>query len=258
MSRRAPLSTYGAIHGFDYNPEMLRIPGLLDTQYIPKSIEPEVHGAFDRAVQAGAPLPLSYVGAGMYGIVFCDEAGHAWKVARFSELATENHRAYMLEKFAEEYEWLRDAEGTSIERNVSKVYAIHPDPIVLERECVPGSPGTWADGTRLSHLHRRIGKVMEVERGWTAPEFKEDSYVIRPDGTAVLVDTSSVHRLGMNLAGWIEDVLDGRRTTKDRWHDLAFYLLQERRHKTIPKPYLDRLLRRLVEKDPEIARGFVL
>ncbi len=233
---------------------MEEIPELTISGPLHPGILRELPDAFRRAVLSGAVPPLDYLGAGQFGIVLCDE-DRAWKVARL--IGQHSQRLFMLEAFSDEFEWLRDAVGTSIEKNVAKVYGFHPEEIVVERECVEGTVGTWADGTRLSKIHRRIGKVMERERSWSPPEFKEDSYVVKADGTPVLVDISMAHRYGMNLAAWIEEVLEGR-PTHDRWRDLAFYLLQEKSHRTIPRPYLEHLLHRLVEKDPEIARSFSL
>jgi hypothetical protein len=231
--------------------------GLVLPEYVYPSVRPFIPEAYERALQAGAKPPLTYVGAGQYGIVFCDNWGHAWKVARLSPDANDRERLFMLESVAEEYEWLRDAARTEIAPHVAKVYAIHEAELVLERECVDGHPGTWGDDGRLRKLHHKIWDVM-IPVGWTAPEFKEDSYIIRPSGQAVLVDISMALRVGENLAGWVEDVLLGRRKTRADWHDLAFYLYRERREGTIPKERADPLLRRLLEKDPGIEKSFRL
>jgi len=231
--------------------------GLILPEHVRPSVRPYIPEAYGRAIRAGARPPLIYVGAGQYGIVFCDEEGHAWKVARIQADAPASHRLFMLESVASEYEFLRDAAKTEMARNIAKVYAIHPEELVLERECVNGRPGGWAEDSKLRNLHHRIWDAM-IPAGWTAPEFKEDSYIIRPDGQPVLVDISMVMRVGENLAGWIEDVLDGRRKTKDRWHDLAFFLLRERREGTVDPWRANPLLKRLIEKDPEIVRDFNL
>lgn len=234
---------------------MVDMPGLTNRELIPHYVGIEMPDAYLRALTAGAKLPLEYVGAGMYGIVLCDKNDHAWKIARLA--GTDRDEEFMLESAASEYEWLRDAAGTSIAKNVAKVYRLHPEEIILERECVRGRAGGWNDGKALSKLHHEIYEVMEKE-GWTAPEFKENSYVIKDDGTPVLVDISMAMRVGMNLAGWVEDVLNGKRKTQDRWTDLAFYLLRERSEKAIPEPLIQELLDRLVAKDPEIAHRFNL
>lgn len=239
------------------------IPGLeSDLSTIPEYVTREIPEAFERAIRAGARPPLEYVGAGMYGIVFCDRVGHAWKVMRLggnerSGITDEMGHEFQFENLAQEYEWLRDAADTKIAANVAEIYAIHPDELTLERECVEGRPGSWSDDKKLHELHGKIEKAM-IPIGWTAPEFKENSYIIRPDGRPVLVDISMAQRVGMNLAGWVKEILDGRRRTRERWQDLAFYLVRERRYKNIPEPVMRELLARLVERDPEIKNSFSL
>lgn len=217
---------------------------------VPVFLIPEIGNAVERARKSGANGPLEYVGAGMYGIVFCDRRNHAWKVAR-----GDPGSPFIRDTVAVEYEWLRDAASSEISRNAARVYSVHPKELVLERECVRGRPGAWADDRRLHELHAKIEKAM-LPRGWTAPEFKENSYIIRPDGTPVLVDISMAMRVGANLVGYVEDVLEGRRGTFERPRDLAFALLSEMRHKTVPEEVGRRLIDRLNERDPEIKRGF--
>lgn len=218
-------------------------------------LRPEIPSALRRALSAGARPPLRYVGAGGYGIVFCDPEGTAWKVARMAEGASEKHANFMRESFAEEYEWLRDAAGSSIRDFVAQVYGFHPDEIVVERECVFGRPGGWADEPRLADLHKRIEHVM-VPLGWNAPEFKGDSYIIQEDGTPKLVDISLVQRLGRNLLDWIWEVLAGRRLTHETWHSLAFYVLREMREGAVTEAEACAVLDELVKRDPEIRNGF--
>lgn len=235
----------------------MELSDLENIRDVPQFILPEIKDSLERAGLAGARPSLSYVGAGMYGIVFCDRSDHAWKVFRIHG-GSERERLHILDSLTEEYEWLRDATGSEIARNVAEVYDIHVPALVLERECVDGEAGNdWYDGRRLRELHKRINQAM-IPRGWTAPEYKDNSYIIRPDGTPVLVDISMVMRVGENLVGFVEDVLAGRRQTHERFHDLAYYVLGEMRQKTIPPEIAKELLGRLAERDPEIKRSFVL
>lgn len=220
---------------------------------VPPSVDPEFPDAEARAHEAGAPEVLDLVGVGMYGIVFCDERGHAWKVGRLEKPSSD--RTWIREALADEYEWLRDAKPTSLGQHIAEAYAFHPEPVVIERECVSGRPGGWADERALSHLHGKIEKVM-LDHGWNAPEFKADSYIFRADGTPVLVDASSALRVGENLACFVEDALEGRHKTRESWSTLAFYLLREMREKTVPRKRAVPLLDRLVERDPEIRKTF--
>lgn len=213
--------------------------------------------ASERRVRAaGAAGPLWYVGAGMYGIVFCDAWGTAWKAFRYEQGKPE-HMLFLRGVLEEEYEWLRDAAATPIASNVAQVTAMHPDQLVLERECVQGRPGGWSEGKKLADLHTKISKVMELV-GWSAPEFKEDSYIIEKNGTPRLVDISLTKRLGMTLARYVEDVLSDRRESSDRWRDFAFYILREIPYKTIPNEIARDLVQRLVKRDPSIAKSFSL
>lgn len=228
--------------------------GLVNPDDVDRRVRPEIPGTVGRAQAAGASVPLRYVGAGMYGIVFCDADGHAWKVARVEDLSARN-ADWMREFLAQEYEWLRDAARSPIARHVAEVYGFHPEEIVLERECVFGRPGGWADEGRLFDLHKEIERAM-VPLGWNAPEFKGDSYIIKDDGTPRLVDISLVQRLGRNLVDWVWEVFAGRRLTHETWHSLAFYVLREMREGTVTESEGCAVLEELVKRAPEIARGF--
>lgn len=217
----------------------------------------EVLRAEESARHAGAVGPLEYVGMGSYGIVLCDERNHAWKVFRRRAASTEEGSLFIRNVLEDEHEWLRDAATTAIAEKVARVYAMHPEEIVLERECVRGAPGVWGQSSELGRIHGEIEKAM-VPLGWTAPEYKENSYIYEFEtGIPRLVDISMVQRIGMNLARFTEDVLEGRRRTHHRWHDLAFFLFREIPYRTIPRDVSDRLLARLVERDPEIRKSFV-
>lgn len=230
---------------------------LVNPASVSSVVQSELHFALERARAAGTEGPLEYVGAGMFGIVFCDAQGHAWKVSRRDPDVSKKHLLWLRESLEKEYEWLRDAAESPIAEHVVTVFSMNPEELVLEVECVPGRPGGWADESGLFQLHRKIEQGM-IPLGWNAPEFKGDSYVIQPDGTPKLVDTSMVQRLGMNLAEFVDDVLQGRRQTSENWHSLAFYVLREMREKEIPEDVGKELLDRLVERDPEIARAFIL
>lgn len=209
--------------------------------------------AAQRALAAGAIPPLRHMGTGGYGVVFCDSAGRAWKLARFTEPPDAHALTWAEEALGSEYEWLRDAGRTSIAPFVAQVYAYHPAALAIERECIFGSPGGWGQGRELSELHRAINAAMVAEAGWTAPEFKEDSYIYREsDGRPILVDASLALRIGMNLARWILEVLDGQRRTTDTPHSLAFYILREGDMGAVPREIVATILRRLLPLDPTI------
>lgn len=222
---------------------------------IPNFIVPEIKDSLARAMKAGAPPPLRYAGAGMYGVVFADRWERAWKVARITDFSAQYRDSlFMLDSVTAEYEWLRAAAQSEISRHVPEAYAMYAEELVLEREYIPGHPGTWAAMKELSDLHDKIQAAM-LPRGWTAPEFKENSYIKTSGGTWVLVDISMAMRVGMNLAGYVEDVLAGR-PSHESWRDLAFAPLSEMRHKTVPGDVAKKLIYRLIERDPEIRVAF--
>lgn len=230
---------------------------LVNLSSVPDFLEGEMEPALRNARAAGASGPLEFVGAGMFGIVFCDYDGKAWKVFRRPPDMEPAHLLFLRDALEEEYEWLRAAARTEAAPHVARVFAMHPEELVLERECVPGRAGGWGDARALSELHARIGKALNPV-GWTAPEFKESSYIIPDDGVPVLVDISMPIRIGTTLADWVEAVLEGRRRTHEEWHSLAFYLLREMRMKTVPEDRAKELIRRLNELDPSIGPGFGL
>lgn len=240
----------GAAVNWRKDPEELVNPGEVH-DYVAAELEDSLR----RARAAGAEGPLEYVGAGAFGIVFCDRKGSAWKVFRFLGMADAG--VWIRERVLDEWEWLNAAMEAGIDRFVANPRSVHLEEAVLERECVYGRPGHWGDESWLDDVHGLIEEAM-VPAGWTAPEFKGDSYIIQPNDEPKLVDISMAQRIGERLADWVEDVIEGRRTTRDRWHDLAFYLLREMRLKTVGAGRAKDLLDRLVELDPNIRHGFAL
>jgi|FLYK01.1.fsa_nt_gi hypothetical protein len=228
---------------------------LLNPEDIPSWLLPRMPDVLARVRSAGAQGPLEYVGVGMFGVVLCDRENVAWKVFHREKPASSFFLLHLLE---EEYDFLKDAAQTEAAPYVARVYAMYPEELVLTRECVRGRPGGWADAAKLWEVHRKIEEIMMPSVGWTAPEFKEDSYIFRPNGTPVLVDASMPHRVGLNLARYVEDVIEGRKVPYESWRTLAFYILREIPYGTIPEEVYLPLLRRLVELDPTIKEGFIM
>lgn len=216
-----------------------------------RHIEGELEDAEQRARGAGATGKLEYIGAGMTGIVFCDARERAYKVAR--------HDGKVAPMLADEAEMMRlAAKMPGVGKHIARGVHFDRKHSVLVRECVRGKVGGWKDGAKLRDLHERMGKELEPY-GWTAPEYKEDSYVIARGRGPVLVDASMAHKVGRVLVKDVLDVLNNRRPISpdrtERFTDLAFALRMER-GRTIPAPIADRLLRRLKDRDPavELAR----
>jgi hypothetical protein len=193
---------------------------------------------------ASARPPLEYVGAGMTGIVFC--AGDvAYKVAR-------DTRPIDHQIFEEEAEWLEAASHVpEVAPHVARFRHFDPENLVIERDCPHPDPdmSAWRYGEgKLFDLHGRIEREM-IPHGWTAPEFKPDSYVITSRGP-VLVDASMPSRVGAELAQYIEDVVSGERELRTTQpSDLAFYVRREI-GQTLSKDEAERLLKFIGSKWP--------
>lgn len=194
----------------------------------------ELDEAAVRAVRAGAVGDLTYQGAGATGIVFCDERGTAYKVARRGREAA----------VAEEAEWLtRAAAVPGAREHVARNTRYDKTRHVLVRECVAGPVGTPRQTSKLFDVHQGIRAAM-TPYGWLSPEFKEDSYVMARGRGPVLVDASSALRVGRELVRYAQDVLAARRPQTERLEDIAFAIRQERGG-SIPAAVADKLLAKL-------------
>ena len=100
--------------------------------------------------------------------------------------------------------------------------------LVIVRDCPRKDPdesmSRWE--SRLWDLHREIERDM-LPHGWTAPEFKPDSYVLTAQGP-ILVDASMPSRVGAVLARYVEGIVAGARPLgNDSPSDLAFAVRRE-------------------------------
>ena len=175
-----------------------------------------------RALDAGAKTPLVYVGAGMTSAVFCDSRGRAFKVGR--------ERVPIIAHFlTDEAEWLEAAGRVpGVREHVARLYRFHASLLVIERECpVADDDARWRFRDTTWNLHRLLEDRM-IPHGWTAPEYKEDSWVLTKDGP-ILVDASMPHRVGKVLLRHTRDVLRGQAPVynDDRPSDFAFSLRME-------------------------------
>lgn len=205
-----------------------------------KIIDRELDDAEARARAAGAQGELEYKGAGATGIVLCDQAGKAFKVARGAG------------ELDEDAAWLRKAvQMPSTGRNIMRLDRYDAKNRVLVGECVQGKIGGWKDERKLFELHQRIRAEMR-QYGWNAPEFKADSYVIARGRGPVLVDASAAGRRGHALVADVLDVINGRRQLRkyERLQDLAWDVKMER-GESIQPAIADKLIARLQDRFPD-------
>jgi len=200
-------------------------------------IKREIPDAYDRAVAAGAVPPLTYLGSGAYGNVFCDATNRAFKVSRMG-----NHYWGIFE----EAEWLRAANQVrGVREHVAKYYGYQDG--VLIRECV-AQREYHGSGARLWELHQRIGALMR-RVGWGQPEFKVESYRTGRRGP-VLFDASWGIRIGTNLARLVTDVIAGRVDYPYPLSDLAYDVRGEVSAGRIP-PELGKRLEERIEAEQQ-------
>jgi len=167
-------------------------------EWVPPYLRGEISDAVHRSILAGARPPLSFAGAGGYGIVLCDCTGRAYKVARGWPDAP--YRYYSL---LDEAAWFKFASGLpNLRQHVARVYGFDESVGVLVRECVVAVAERYSDWSgkrdrRLRQLYDRMVKEMRPF-GFRSPEFKEDSFVYHASRGPVLVDAG----FGARDLGW--------------------------------------------------------
>jgi hypothetical protein len=215
-----------------------------EARFVPAIVQPQMPDIVRRALAAGARPPLEYMGAGMTGVVFC--AGDiAYKVAR-------DTRPIDHQFFEEEAEWLRAVTAVpEVAPHVVHFRGFDPDNLVIVRDCPVADPdqSAWRYGeNKLHDLHRQIERDM-IPHGWTAPEFKLDSYVLTTRGP-VLVDASMPSRVGEELARYVEAVAADERPLWTTPEDLAFAVRMEA-GRTLTQAKSDRLEALIAERWPK-------
>ena len=166
----------------------------------------EIKRAGIRALKVGAKPPFAYQGIGMTAVVLCDSRGHGFKVARRPDQAI--NRAMI----AEEAEWLTVASTLpELKGKIARLRYFHKAESIIERECIRerGESRRRSKDTRRE-THAEIEAAMR-RYGWSAPEYKDDSYVNASGRGWVLVDASMPHRTGLRLAAHAAEILRGRR-----------------------------------------------
>lgn len=220
----------------------------VDADEVPAKYRDEVIAAAARAERAGADGPLEFVGIGMEGVVFCDDAGRAYKVGRRlvtgapPQLATE---AAFLKKAGQ---------IPAIKQHVAKFYRYDAASDVIVRECVRPK-GTRRGGRNMPSddaawdMGDRIDKVMRPY-GFTGPERKRDSFVYVSGRGLVLVDAGFALKRGHELVKEALDVANARRVVpRAKAQDLV-WALEAERDGSVPAKVADPLIARLRAQTP--------
>lgn len=203
--------------------------------------ENEILASAIRVLRSGAKTPLTFIGMGAYGVVFCDGRGRGYKAARRPDDAAIRHG------IEDEAEWLRVASSVPYAKDhVARFVAYYPKTVVIERQCIVGS--SYRSRAKVSKwdTHHLIGKAM-APYGYGAPEFKEDSYVWDRSRGWVLVDASMAHKYGARLAAQASRALAGQKrfATPQEKKDIAWALRMEA-GRTIAPERAERMSERLV------------
>ena len=177
-------------------PEQVDVAKLLEDA--PAAVHAELPQAAARAVKAGARAgTLSLLGAGAEGIVFTDGAS-AYKVGRRG-VSSRKHEANALEVLS------KDPRTKDLVPSFEKYDA---DTDTLVRAEVEGRPGGWGS-KGLWEAHQTIAKVLR-EHEFTAPEFKENSFVIEGDKPK-MIDIGYVQPIGKRAAAELNTKIKGLR-----------------------------------------------
>lgn len=203
--------------------------------------------AVERLAAAGYSGEFELLGIGMTGVVVLDPStGVALKVAR--------HGGADLESIADEYEFL-----VSLADSPVAAYLPQPvswDPVgIMTRETIEGRPGGW--GTKgLRDVYDAIVKEARA-RDWSHPEFKENSFIIREDGSIVMVDVGFANRLGMRFVAWVEAKLEGGFVpTAADVENFSFNLRMDASNGLLPQEVADAMQARLKALPVRQARNY--
>lgn len=210
-----------------------------DVSYQPEVVQAELPAIIDRLNAAGYDGDFQILGAGMTSVVLLDEAtGRAFKVAR--------HLPGDAAMIADEYDFLTSLVHTDAVAFLPDAFSYDPEAGVLVREGIEGRAGGW--GTRgLREVYDVIVKAAR-QAGWSHPEFKENSFVIRDDGTIVMVDVGFSQRIGPRFVAWLEDQLaSGAQFKADQLRTFAFNLRMDAADGLTPPAVAEALQARMEE-----------
>lgn len=168
-------------------------------------------GAMRAAAVGADAASLKYVGAGGEGMIFEDGKGRAYKVSRFRSKARPD-------KLRNEAEAMMALADSPVAHMVPKVHGYDEKHDVISRDMIQGASAGWGQSDKLHEAYKQIAAELS-KRGWYAPEFKEDSFVIPQDGSApIMVDMGFVHPKGKVLAAQLKRRVENL-NPKDDWFD---------------------------------------
>lgn len=157
-------------------------------------VRDEVLQAARKAVATGAASDLQYLGAGAEGILFLSR-GRVFKVGRRNNLR-------------DEAELLAALYHTPDRGFVPGFVNYNKELDVLVREYVEGDRGTWGSGTLLRKAYDVLcARAKSLD--FTCPEFKEDSFIVRPSGYVVMVDLGFTQPVRARAAERLREQFEG-------------------------------------------------
>ena len=161
-------------------------------------VREEVLQTARKAVATGAASDLQYLDAGAEGILFLSR-GLVFKVGR--------------RDLRNEAELLASLNHTPDRSLVPRFVRYNKELDVLVREYVEGDRGAWSSGTSLCKAYDVLcARAKSLD--FTCPEFKEDSFVVRPSGSVVMVDLGFTQPVRARAAARLREQFD-RPLSKD-------------------------------------------
>jgi hypothetical protein len=179
------------------------------------AVRAHVIEAAHKAVEAGAdPKDMEYLGAGMEGILFVS-GGKAFKVGRASMAAKKPVFGGKPKTLRNEAEAMQSLENTPAAKFVAKVHRYDEKHDVIVREMVEGRPGGWGQGKQARAAYDIIVEELKKQE-WSAPEFKEDSFILSEDGASIkMVDVGLIFPRGQREVRHVEQILSGAKSKDD-------------------------------------------
>lgn len=210
-----------------------------DVAYAHEVVRAALPAVLERLDAAGYDGDFKLLGAGMTAVMLLNtRTGEGLKVA---------HDSFGARILFGEYEFLTSMVDSPVAKHLPEVYAFDPSAGVLVREAVAGRVGTMST-PGLFEVYERITREAR-KRHWTKPEYKEDSFVVEPDGNIVMVDVGFTNAIGPRLAAKIEAVLEsGQDISIAQAEDWAWELRMDVSDGVLPATRADEIRSRLEQR----------